>query len=334
MLRYLVKRLLLIIPTLIGVSIVCFFLTRILPGGPVEQAIMQMTMGKDQALRKEVNTEEIARLNRIYGFDKPIIQQYFVWMGKIVQGDFGESFRSFQPVTQVIFSRLPISLTFGLTGFLLSYLICIPLGIRKALKHRQLYDSLTSAVVYVGYAIPGFALGVLLLVFLGGGTFLNLFPLSGFVSDNFEYLPWYGKIFDFLHHMVLPIVCYTVGGFAVLTTLMKNSLLDELGKDYIRTALAKGLPFRKVVSQHALRNAFIPILTGLGDFFSIFFAGSILIEKVFTIPGMGLLSYDSMLNRDYPVVLGLIMIQTLFALLGRLVSDFSLAAADPRITFE
>ncbi|MBN2353148.1 MAG: ABC transporter permease subunit [Spirochaetales bacterium] len=334
MLRYLIKRMLLIIPTLIGVSIVTFFLTRILPGGPVEQAIMHMTQGKDRSLRKEVNSEEIARLNKIYGFDKPVVQQYFMWMGKIVRGDFGESFRSFRPVTQVIFSRVPISLTFGLTGFFLSYLICIPLGIKKALKHKQLYDSITSAIVYIGYSIPGFALGVLLLVFLGGGTFLNLFPLRGIVSDNFEYLPWYGKIFDFIHHMILPVFCYTVGGFAVLTTLMKNSLLDELGKDYIRTAMAKGLPFRKVVYRHALRNAFIPILTGLGSFFSIFFAGSILIEKVFTIPGMGLLSYDSMLNRDYPVVLGLILIQTLFALLGRLVSDFSLAAADPRISFE
>jgi microcin C transport system permease protein len=322
------------IPTLIGVSIICFLLTRILPGGPIEQAIVQMTQGKNQSLQHAVESKEVERLIKIYGFDKPVIEQYFVWMGGIVKGDFGESFRTYQPVLLEIVNRLPISLTFGLTGFLLSYLICIPLGIRKALKHKMPFDTISSVVVYIGYSIPGFALGVLLLVLLGGGSFLNLFPLSGAFSDNFEYLPWYGKIFDFIHHMVLPVFCYSVGGFAVLTTLMKNSLMDELGKDYIRTALAKGLSFKQAVFRHALRNSFIPILTGLGSFFGIFLAGSILIEKVFTIPGIGLLSYDAMLQRDYPVVLGLIMIETLFALMGRLISDFSLAAADPRVSFE
>jgi microcin C transport system permease protein len=331
MLRYLIKRLLLIIPTLIGVSIACFLLTRILPGGPIEQAIMRLTTGGEHMHSRTVESAEVERLKKIYGFDKPVIQQYVVWVGKLVQGDFGESFRTFRPVLDEIFARLPISLTFGLTGFLLSYLICIPLGIKKALSHRSLFDTVSSVVVYVGYAIPGFALGVLLLVFLGGGSFLNLFPLSGIVSDNFEYLPWYLQILDFLHHMVLPVLCYSIGGYAIL---MKNSLMEELNKDYIRTALAKGLPYNRVVYRHALRNAFIPILTGMGSLFTLFFAGSILIEKVFSIPGMGLLSYEAMLNRDYPVVLGIIIIQTLFNLLGRLVSDFSLAAADPRISFE
>ena len=334
MLNYLLKRLLLMIPTLIGVSIICFLITRMLPGGPVEQAIMRMTQGADQTIRKTVESKEVERLRKIYGFDKPIIEQYFSWMGKIVQGDFGESFRSFRPVTTEIFSRLPISLTFGLTGFLLAYLICIPLGIKKALRHKSLFDTASSIIVYIGYAIPGFALGVLLLVFLGGGTFFNLFPLSGVVSDNFEYLPWYGQIFDFIHHMILPVICYTIGGFAVLTTLMKNSLMEELNKDYIRTALAKGLSFKKVVFRHGLQNALIPILTGIGSLFTVFFAGSILIEKVFTIPGMGLLSYEAIVYRDFPVVLGIIIITTLFNLIGRLVSDFSLAVADPRISFE
>jgi microcin C transport system permease protein len=334
MLRYLIKRLLLIIPTLIGVSIACFLLTRFLPGGPIEQAIMRLTAGGEHMHSRSVESGEVERLKKIYGFDKPVIQQYFSWMGKIIQGDFGESFRTFRPVLAEIAARLPISLTFGLTGFLLSYLICIPLGIKKALTHRSLFDTVSSVVVYVGYAIPGFALGVLLLVFLGGGSFLNLFPLSGIVSDNFEYLPWYRQILDFLHHMVLPVLCYSIGGYAILTTLMKNSLMEELNKDYIRTALAKGLPYNRVVFRHALRNAFIPILTGMGSLFTLFFAGSILIEKVFSIPGMGLLSFQAMLDRDYPVVLGIIIIQTLFNLLGRLISDFSLAVADPRISFE
>ncbi len=334
MLRYLIKRLLLIIPTLIGVSIACFLLTRILPGGPIEQAIMRLTAGGEHMHSRTVESAEVERLKKIYGFDKPVVQQYVSWVWKLAQGDFGESFRTFRPVLDEILARLPISLTFGLTGFLLSYLICIPLGIKKALSHRSLFDTVSSVVVYVGYAIPGFALGVLLLVFLGGGSFLNLFPLSGIVSDNFEYLPWYLQILDFLHHMVLPVLCYSIGGYAILTTLMKNSLMEELNKDYIRTALAKGLSYNRVVYRHALRNAFIPILTGMGSLFTLFFAGSILIEKVFSIPGMGLLSYEAMLNRDYPVVLGIIIIQTLFNLLGRLVSDFSLAVADPRISFE
>jgi microcin C transport system permease protein len=334
MLKYLIKRLLLIIPTLIGVSIACFLLTRILPGGPIEQAIIRMTASGEKTHSKSVETKEVERLKKIYGFDKPLHEQYFSWMGKIVVGDFGESFRTFRPVLAEIGERLPISLTFGLTGFLLSYLICIPLGIKKALSHRSIFDTVSSVVVYIGYAIPGFALGVLLLVFLGGGSFLNLFPLSGVVSDNFEFLPWYMKILDFLHHMVLPVFCYSIGGYAILTTLMKNSLIEELNKDYIRTALAKGLPYNKVVFRHALRNAFLPILTGLGSLFAVFFAGNILIEKVFSIPGMGLLSFEAMLNRDYPIVLGIIIITTLFNLLGRLISDFSLAVADPRISFE
>lgn len=333
MFRYLLRRFLLIIPTLIGITIVCFLITRMLPGGPVGQAIQKMIEGSKGMLSRSVESKEVERLQKIYGFDKPVVEQYFRWVSRIVVGDFGDSFRTHRPVLSEIARRIPVSLTFGLTGFFLSYLICIPLGIAKALKHGSLFDSISSIVVYIGYAIPGFALGILLLVLFGGGSFWNVFPLGGIVSDNFVYLPWYKKVLDYAYHMVLPVFCYSIGGFAVLTTLMKNSLMDQLGKDYIKTALAKGLSYKQVVVRHALKNAFIPILTGLGSFFSVFFAGSILIEKVFNIPGMGLLGYNAIVQRDYPVVLGLIVIQSLLNLIGRIVSDFSLAIADPRISF-
>ena len=288
---------------------------------------------KGETSSRTINEKEVQRLKAIYGFDKPVVVQYFVWIGNILRGDFGTSFRTHNPVLKDIADKIPVSLIFGLTGFLLSYIICIPLGIKKALKYNTTFDTATSVIIYVGYSIPGFALGVLLLVLFGGGSFLNIFPLSGMVSDNYEYLSWFGKILDVLHHMVLPVFCYTVGGFAVLTNLMKNSLMDELNKDYIRTALSKGVPFKTVIFKHGLRNALIPIATGIGSLFSVFFAGSILIEKVFSIPGMGLLGYDSIVQRNYPVVLGLIIIQALLNLLGRLLSDVTLAVVDPRITF-
>jgi len=322
------------IPTLIGISIVCFFITRILPGGPIEQVIAQMTTKGDAGLTKRINEKEIERLKKIYGFDKPAYIQYFVWMKNILRGDFGESFRTHKPVLTEIGEKIPISLIFGLTGFFLSYIVCIPLGVKKALSHNTAFDTASSIAVYAGYSIPGFALGVLLLVLLGGGSFLNLFPLTGVVSNNFENLSFLGKIFDVIHHMVLPVFCYTIGGFAVLTSLMKNSLMDELNKDYVRAALAKGVPYKKVIFRHALRNALIPIATGIGGLFGAFFAGSILIEKVFTIPGMGLLGFESVVQRNYPVVLGLIIIQSLFNLLGRILSDFALVVVDPRITFD
>lgn len=336
MLKYFVKRLFLIFPTLLGISIACFIIIQILPGGPIEEAIQKISnIGKGGSLSTtRVNEREIERLKKIYGFDKHPVEQYFIWLFKIIRGDFGESFRTYKPVLLEIGERIPTSLMFGLSGFLLSYLICIPLGIKKSLKHNTIFDTTTSIIVYIGYSIPGFALGVLLLVLLGGGTFLNLFPLSGVFSDNFEYLKWYEKIFDVIHHMILPVICYSVGGFAVLTVVMKNSLMEELNKDYIKTAMAKGLSYKQAVFKHALKNALIPIATGIGGLFSIFFAGSILIERVFSIPGMGLLGYEAMLQRNYPVVMGIIIIQSLFNLLGRIVSDIALVIVDPRITFE
>ncbi len=329
---YFINRILLLIVTSLGISFVCFGLTRILPGGPVEQAIQRMSFsGGDTAKGVSVPPAEVERLKRIYGFDKPFLTQYFSWLWGIVRGDFGDSYTTYRPVLQEIASKIPISLTFGLTGFILSYLICIPLGIKKALHNNTKFDTISSIIIYAGYSVPGFAMGILLLVFLGGGSFLDLFPLTDIVSDNHEFLPWYGKIFDYAHHMILPVFCYTIQGFAVLTILMKNSLIDELNKDYIRTSIAKGQSYRVVVFKHALRNALIPITTGIGTIFSVFFAGSILIEKVFTIPGMGLLSFNAINGSDYTVVLGIVMIASAVNLLGRLFSDIMLIVVDPRI---
>jgi len=260
--------------------------------------------------------------------------RYLIWLGNVARLNLGNSYAYEEPVWNVISSKFPISLFFGLTSFLLSYLICIPLGMAKAIRNRSTFDTATSIAIFAGYIIPGYALGILLIIFFGGGSFLNWFPISGIVSDNFERLSLPGKALDFLHHMVLPLICYMAGEFAFLTMLMKNSLLEEIKKDYIRTVLVKGVPFTKAVWTHALRNACIPLATRMSEIFTLMFAGALLIEKVFDIDGMGLLVYNSMVSRDYNVVMGIILLTSILTLLGRLFSDILYAAIDPRITFK
>jgi microcin C transport system permease protein len=233
----------------------------------------------------------------------------------------------------VIKSRFPISIMLGLTGFLLSYLVCVPLGVLKAVKHGSKFDLVSSVLVFMGYAFPGWALGTALLVVFGGGSFWSVFPLGGFRSDNWEYLDFWGKVADQTQHMFLPVLCYMIGGFATLTILTKNSLMENLSQDYIRTAFAKGLPQRRVVFVHALRNSLIPLATGLGHVFSLILAGSFLIERVFNIDGMGYLGYTSILQRDYPVALGILVVSSLLMLVGNIISDIIYAAVDPRIRF-
>jgi microcin C transport system permease protein len=340
---YFIKRFLLIIPTLLGISIACFIVMQMVPGGPVEQYMQkikyQSQTGESGAggggnFQSSITQEELANIQRYYGFDKPILTRYFIWLGKIVRLDFGDSYTYETPVLDLIVSRIPVSLTFGLISLLVTYLICIPLGIKKALNHGGPFDNWSSFLIFLGYSIPGYALGVLLIVLFGGGSFWNIFPISGMVSDNFEQLSWFAKIYDYGRHMFLPVLCYTIGGFATLTLLMKNSLMEQLNQDYIRTALAKGLSYHQAVFRHGLRNALIPIATNIGMIISVILSGSFLIETVFTIDGMGLLGYQSVLNRDYPVALGIIIISSLLALIGRIISDFCLALVDPRIKFQ
>jgi microcin C transport system permease protein len=334
---YLLRRLLLMIPTLFGISLVCFLLTQFVPGGPVEQMVSQIrqTAGdKGQNASHAISPAELENIKRYYGFDKPIHVRYVTWLGKIVRLDMGRSYTYGEPAWDVIKSKFPISLFFGITSFVLSYLICIPLGLYKALRHKSTFDTASSALLFAGYVVPGFALGVLLLTFLAGGTWLDWFPLSGIVSDDWESYSLWGKTVDFLWHMTLPLICYMAGEFAFLTLLMKNSLLEEMSRDYMRTALLQGMTFRQAVWRHALRNALVPLVTRAGEIFTLMFAGALLIEKVFDIDGMGLLVYRSIENRDYNVVLGIIMLSSFLAMLGRLFSDVLYVVVDPRIRLE
>ncbi|MGH7556065.1 MAG: ABC transporter permease subunit, partial [Longimicrobiales bacterium] len=278
--------------------------------------------------------EAIDEIRRFYGFDKPVHIRYIEWLGNVVRFDLGNSYIYQEPVWDVIKSRFPVSVTLGLTGFLLSYLICVPLGVLKAIHHRSRFDFFSSFIVFLGYSVPGWALGTALLVLLGGGSFWSVFPLGGFRPSDWEYLTFTQKVTSQLHHMFLPVLCYMVGSFATLTILTKNSLMENLGQDYVRTAFAKGLPERRVIFVHALRNSLIPIATGLGHVFSLILAGSFLIERVFNIDGMGYLGYTSILQRDYPVALGILVIGSLLMLIGNILSDMIYAAVDPRIRFK
>jgi len=339
---YFLKRILLMIPTLIGITVVCFLIMQMVPGGPVEQAIQKMKLAAQTeggvadsgTLQTAISKEELENIKRYYGFDQPVMVRYWNWLRKLARLDLGTSYIYEKPVLEVIASRIPISLTFGLTGLFLTYLVCIPLGIQKALRHGEPFDHWSSVLIFLGYSVPAFALAVILIVLFGGGSFLNLFPVAGVISDNFEELSLLGKIIDYLHHMFLPLVCYTIGGFASLTLLMKNSLMEQLNQDYIRTALAKGLSYQQAVFRHGLRNALIPIATNIGMIIGVVLSGALLIETVFTIDGMGLLGYQAIVNRDYPVALGLTVISSVLMLVGRVISDFCLMLVDPRVKLQ
>jgi microcin C transport system permease protein len=335
---YIVRRLLLMIPTLLGISLVCFTLIQFVPGGPVEQMISRVRSatqeGRGIDASKTISEEEIKNIKAYFGFDKPAYQRYFIWLGNVCRLHLGTSYTYEEPVWDVIASKFPISLFFGLTSFILSYLICIPLGMAKAIKNKSIFDTVSSIIIFSGYVIPSYALGILLIIFFAGGSYLAWFPLSGIVSDNFEDLSLIGKTLDFLHHMILPMICYMASEFAFLTMLMKNSILEEIQKDYIRTALAKGSDFNTAVWKHAFRNSLIPLATRMSQIFTLMFAGALLIEKVFDIDGMGLLVFNSIVSRDYNVVMGIILLTSILTLLGRLFSDILYAVVDPRITFK
>ena len=340
MFKYFCRRLLLIIPTLFGITLVCFIIINIAPGGPIERKIVQLqfsgTMNTSQessTKAHDVNQEVIEMLKKQYGFDKPLITRYFIWLKNIFVFDLGDSFIYEEPVVNVILSKLPVSMQFGIISFLLVYLICIPLGIYKAVRDGSRWDALSSIVLTIMYATPALVLGILLKTYLTGGLFLDLFPSGDFYSDEYFQKDFFGKVLDRAHHFVLPLVCYMIGSFTVLTFLMKNSMLECIKADYVRTAMAKGLDQKTVVWKHTFRNALIPIVTGMGGFLQIFFAGALIIEKIFNLDGLGLLSYESVLERDFPVLLALIFIHEVLDLIGRLICDLSLAAVDPRITF-
>ncbi|MDF1753205.1 MAG: ABC transporter permease subunit [Verrucomicrobiales bacterium] len=338
---YFIRRFLLIIPTLIGATLLVFALTRILPGGPIERALAEARManpnsGGSRGSASEssaLSDDQIQKLKEYYGFDKPWLQAYFIWLGRVCKGDLGESFKYNEPVWDIIKSRLPISTFYGVATAIITYFICLPLGVFKALRHRSFFDTASSVLVFFGYAIPGFALGLLLLVLLAYPP-REWFPTGGFVSDNYEDLGFFARIGDVVSHSFLPLTCYVVGSFAMLTMLMKNNLMDNLAADYIRTAIAKGRSFRGAVWNHAIRNAFVPIATSLGGILSVFVTGSFLIEYIFDIDGIGMLGYKSLIDRDFPIVMGILLLSSFLMMAGNILSDVFVALVDPRVKFK
>ncbi len=362
---YILRRLLLMIPTVFGIMLVSFVIVQFAPGGPIERVIAQL-QGTDVAATARIgggaggdiggpgaaagaadsvqstyrgaqglDPEFIRQLERQYGFDKPAYERFGMMLWNYIRFDFGQSYFRDISVIDLIIEKLPVSISLGLWMTLISYVVSIPLGISKAVRDGSRFDTWTSAIVIIGYAIPGFLFAVLLIVLFAGGSFLDWFPLRGLVSDNWHQLPWYSKILDYLWHMTLPIIAMSLGAFATTTLLTKNSFLDEIRKQYVQTARMKGLTERQVLYGHVFRNAMLIIIAGFpGAFISAFFAGSLLIETIFSLDGLGLLSFESIVNRDYPVVFATLYIFSLMGLLVNLISDLTYTWVDPRIDFE
>lgn len=356
--KYFLRRLLLIIPTLLGIMLINFAIVQLAPGGPVEQMVFRLeghgggtatsrfsgagadtqqntSRTSDYRASAGLPPEFIEEIRKQYGFDKPVHERFITMLVNYLQFDFGESFFRSTSVIDLIKEKLPVSISLGLWSTLLIYLVSIPLGIKKAIRHNSPFDVWSSSIIIVGYAIPGFLFGVMLIVLFAGGSFLDWFPLKGLHSTDFDSLSLWGKIMDYFWHLVLPITAYTIGGFATLTMLTKNSFLDEINKQYVITARAKGLSEKQVLYKHVFRNAMLIIIAGFpAAFVTLFFTGSVLIEVIFSLDGMGLLGYESIINRDYPIVFATLYIFTLMSLLLKLVSDFVYHLIDPRIDFE
>jgi microcin C transport system permease protein len=335
---YFIRRLLLIVPTFLGISLMVFTITRFVPGGPIERMLAQAQQaaasmpGTGRISQAPLSEDQLNELKKYYGFDKPVIVSYFLWLGKVLQFDLGSSTRYYEPVWDIIKSKLPVSLFYGILAMLLGYSVCIPLGILKAIKHRTAIDNTTSIIVFIGYAIPNYVVAIILLITFS--SWLDIFPLGGFTSDEFASLSLIGKIWDLIYHAILPLISYMAGSFAVMTFMMKNSLMDHLASDFVRTAIAKGLPFRKAIFRHAFRNSLIPLATNFGNNISMILMGSYLVEKIFNIDGMGLLGLESVIERDYPVVMGILVISSLLFMIGNILSDVCVAVVDPRVQFK
>lgn len=351
--QYILRRLLLMIPTFLGMTMVLFVFTRIVPGGPLEMAIMEfqnssaggmgdqgmssggagLEMGSIAPGSSPLSQEQMNQLKAHFGFDKPWLVAYMDWLWKFVRLDFGYSFTYYIPVIELIVDRLPVSAYYGILTFIIMYLACIPLGIAKALTHTTKFDMITSVLTFVGFSVPAYVVGVVLLVFFGGH--LQWFPLGGFFSDElfFGDPSWLEVALDVIYHSILPLICYLMGSFAVLTYYMKSFLLEEISQDYVRTAVSKGVPYNQAVVKHAIRNSIIPIASGFGGILAIFLGGSMLIEVIFNIDGIALLNYNSLLGRDYPVVIASTAMVTIIGLVGKLLGDIIVAVVDPRVKY-
>ena len=337
MLSYIVKRIALMIPTLLGVLTVAFLVIQFVPGGPVEQVLAKSRVGAGGAYKAggDVNEKQIEALKKLYGFDKPAHVRYVEMLKNFATFKLGTSFMQNKPVWDLILEKLPVSISLGLWTFLISYLISVPLGVLKAVREGSGFDVVSTFFVMLGFAIPGFVLGVLLIVLFCGGTFYEVFPLRGLVSDNWHELSWPARIADYFWHLALPLTCLVIGSFAEMTMLTKNTFIEEMRKQYVLVARAKGLSQPQVLWKHILRNALIPIVTGFpAAFIAAFFSGALLIESLFTLDGLGLLSYEAIVRRDFPVVLGSLYLFTLIGLVVKLISDVTYVFVDPRVQFQ
>lgn len=341
MLSYILKRLVLMLPTLLGVLLITFTIVQFVPGGPVEQYLAESRAGPGGVEggglsyrgNEGMDEKRLAEIKALYGFDKPAHVRFFQMLGQFARFDLGRSFMHNKAVGELIREKLPVSISLGLWTFFISYSIAIPLGVAKAVRAGSRFDLATSLIVLVGYAVPGFVLGVALLVIFGGQ--LELFPLRGLTSPGWSEMGWGARVLDYLWHIALPVTAMVAGSFAVTSMLTKNAVLEEIRKQYVLTAHAKGLSQRQVLWTHVFRNALIPIVTGFpAAFIGAFFAGSLLIETLFTLDGLGLLGYESIIRRDYPVVLGTLYLFTLIGLLTKLLSDLCYVLVDPRVKFD
>lgn len=362
MIAYIIRRFLLIFPTVLGILTINFFIIQAAPGGPVEQVIARLQgtdvsatarisgAGQDEVASSTKPTfstkskyrgaqgldpELIKEIEKLYGFDKPAYVRYFMMLKNYARFDMGDSFFRDQSVVRLIISKMPVSISLGLWSTLLIYSLSIPLGIRKAVKHGSRFDVWSSTAVIIGNAVPVFLFAIILIVLFSGGIYFDWFPLRGLTSDNFSDLSLLGKIGDYFWHLALPILALVIGGFATLTMLTKNSFLDEINKQYVVTARSKGITERRVLYGHVFRNAMLIIIAGFPSaFISMFFTGSLLIEIIFSLDGLGLLGFESTINRDYPVMFGTLYVFTLLGLILKLVSDITYMFVDPRIDFE
>ncbi|NNH37124.1 microcin C ABC transporter permease YejB [Acinetobacter terrae] len=346
---YILKRLLLIIPTLFFILLINFVVIQIAPGGPVEQAIQQAeafqglgATGGETATSKNnyqgakgLSEEMVEKIKAQYGFDQPAPERFWMMLKSYVTFDFGTSFFKDKPVTQLLWEKMPVSLSLGLWSTLLIYLVSIPLGIKKARQHGMLFDKSTSMLLAIGYAVPSFVFAVLLIVFFAGGSYFQWFPLQGLVSENFSELSLLGKIKDYFWHMTLPLLAMVIGGFASLTYLTKYSFMEELSKQYVLAARSKGLTESRVLYGHVFRNAMLIVIAGLPEaLIGIFFVGNLFIEIIFNLDGLGLLGFEAIQQRDYPVIFGTLFLFTLLGLILRLISDVLYQVIDPRINFD
>lgn len=327
---YIIKRLLLLVPTMLGITIITFFIIQLAPGNPVERKLQLEEGIKSQAITKEI----VEETKKLYGLDKPIYVRYWIWLKQIATLDFGRSYKDHRPVIDKIAERIPITLTLNIISIVLIYLIAIPIGVYSAVRHGSAGERASTFFLFILYSIPSFWMAMILIFFLGGGEYWNVFPVYGILSPGAESYPFYEKAVNFLWHIVLPVFCLTYGSLAYLSRFQKGSLLEVLREDYVRTAAAKGLPRSKVILKHALRNALIPIITILAGILPAMIGGSVIIETIFSIPGIGQLGFESVLARDYPMIMAIATISAFLTLIGILISDLVYVLIDPRISFE